>query len=388
MRPAGTFRRCGPATARTSCSAVPAAVSTAIRDGGGPRNAFWPNDASTVPGSRSPSRSTRSHWPTGPPNPPVIQRVPGSPSSAAYGSAPGSSNPGIASASDADDDATTFLIPSYPAVVRYPRQPASSGSAPRPRVSERGRSPVIVGEIWARISPRARSRQRSASDTTGSADAPGSSSSSSTGRPFSSPLSARPSSPSGAPWTRSARPASSRPTTSSAPATSNTSTGAYGWSYAPIASPAQPPHVLVAERRHPGDAGRGLQRLVHPRGPRAPQVGAGQVVADQQVPHAHPGEDLGEAGRAASGRHPLVDGVHDPRVAGRPLRDELPRPPPRPQQGLHDVVHRTAPGVVAEPRPGQRHHRLLARPAVQPLRRVLPVLGDGREVAGRRPARW
>src|SRR5690606_32419707 len=72
-----------------------------------------------------------------------------------------------------------------------------------------------------------------------------------------------------------------------------------------------------AEGAHAVDARRVGQRLVDAGGPASVVALALEVVADQQVAHAHAGQGVGQARRAESGGEPLVDGVGE---AGHPRR--------------------------------------------------------------------
>lgn len=95
----------------TFCSTRPFSVRISIRLGGGPSQESWLNAAVTFRGVTGRPKSTLSHCPTGPCQPPVSHRVQGLPSIAAYGRAPGSSSWAIESMSEAEEDAVTSLMP-------------------------------------------------------------------------------------------------------------------------------------------------------------------------------------------------------------------------------------------------------------------------------------
>jgi hypothetical protein len=71
------------AVRRTGCSSVPSSVCTATRETDGPREPSGTNAAVRLLIFRALSKSTRSHCPDGPLQPPVFQAVNGSPSRAA-----------------------------------------------------------------------------------------------------------------------------------------------------------------------------------------------------------------------------------------------------------------------------------------------------------------
>ena len=135
-----------------------------------------------------------------------------------------------------------------------------------------------------------------------------------------------------------------------------------------------------AELRHRGDAGRGGERVADPGRPGPVQHRTGQVVADQHVLHAHPGQHLGQAGRPVARGQLLVDGVQQPLVARGPDHGQVPLRVVRVGERLQHVVHRTAPQVLAEGRARLDQDRLLPGVRVQPAGRGHPV---GRDLAER-----
>src|ERR1017187_2230142 len=121
--------------------------------------------------------------------------------------------------SDSDEDAVTFLIPWYRATLWQRDQPGSVKSPVASNVCA-GWVVVSVGEYDVRTSPKLTTRRRSESVTTdAAAGRPGESEFSSTGRSCSRPSSARVSTASGAPYTRSAAEAGTTVATDATPDT-------------------------------------------------------------------------------------------------------------------------------------------------------------------------
>ncbi len=217
---------------RTSWTRLPASLSTATRVTTWPSSRSGANITFTYGIRVLPGRSTRSHSPTGRFEPSLSQPVRTLPSMAAHGLRPVELIPAIAYGSATEEEALMPAMPWYSATAVSSSQPFSSRSRALTPPKSALLPAVSVGDRFVLISPKERSRSRSASLTTVGASRVPASPFTRTGASPSRPRSPIASSESGPPRTATASAAACTETRSLLPATSYRSSagnGASSW---------------------------------------------------------------------------------------------------------------------------------------------------------------
>ena len=134
------------------------------------------------------------------------------------------------------------------------------------------------------------------------------------------------------------------------------------------------------ERRDP--ASPGTPPAPGGRGPGRGRPGPGEVVAHDQVGDPGPSQVRRQPGRASALGEPSLDRVEHPDVARRGRAGRRCGPPTAVARGLHRLVPRRSPDVVAERGARARAARCRRRRSVQPVGRLRASSPGSPEAAG------